>query len=65
VDPPEGAFRCQAKIRYNAQPADAEARRLPGNRLQVEFAHPLYGIAPGQAVVCYDDDRVLGGGWIE
>ncbi|MHB9068346.1 MAG: aminomethyltransferase beta-barrel domain-containing protein, partial [Pirellulaceae bacterium] len=30
-----------------------------------EFDECCYGIAPGQAVVCYDGDRVLGGGWIE
>jgi tRNA-uridine 2-sulfurtransferase len=33
--------------------------------LQVAFDRPCYGIAPGQAVVCYDGSRVLGGGWIE
>jgi tRNA-specific 2-thiouridylase len=38
---------------------------LPGNRLRVTFDEPRYGVAPGQAVVCYDGDRVLGGGWIE
>ena len=26
---------------------------------------PVHGVAPGQAAVCYDGDRVLGGGWIE
>ena len=29
------------------------------------FDEPCHGIAPGQAAVCYDGDRVLGGGWIE
>jgi tRNA-specific 2-thiouridylase len=38
---------------------------LPGGRLQAELAEPKHGIAPGQALVCYDGDRVLGGGWIE
>ena len=33
--------------------------------LQVSFDDPQYGVAPGQAVVCYDADQVLGGGWIE
>ena len=36
-----------------------------GERLSVRFDEPRYGVAPGQAVVCYDGDRVLGGGWIE
>jgi tRNA-specific 2-thiouridylase len=30
----------------------------------VEFDESQYGVAPGQAVVLYDDNRVLGGGWI-
>jgi tRNA-specific 2-thiouridylase len=65
VDPPTGAFRCQAKIRYNAQAAPATAEVLPEGRLRVQFDEPCYGVAAGQAVVCYDQDCVLGGGWIE
>jgi tRNA-uridine 2-sulfurtransferase len=30
----------------------------------VRFAHPEYGVAPGQAAVLYDGNRLLGGGWI-
>jgi tRNA-specific 2-thiouridylase len=30
----------------------------------VQFSEPQYGVAPGQAVVFYEGDRVLGGGWI-
>ncbi len=63
--PREGPFRCQAKIRYNTPPAAATARLLAGRRLEVVFDAPCYGVAPGQAVVCYDGDRLLGGGWIE
>jgi tRNA-specific 2-thiouridylase len=65
VDPPTGAFSCQAKIRYNSAAAPATAEVLPGNRLTVVFDEPRFGVAPGQAVVCYDGERVLGGGWIE
>ena len=36
--------------------------RLDGGMLH--FANPEYGVAPGQAAVLYDGDRVLGGGWI-
>ena len=31
----------------------------------VRFEQPEYGVAPGQAAVLYEGDRVLGGGWIE
>jgi tRNA-specific 2-thiouridylase len=62
---PGETFRCTAKIRYNSQRVPAQAEVLAGNRLRVTFDEPRYGVAPGQAVVCYDGDRVLGGGWIE
>lgn len=65
VDVPSKAFRCQAKIRYNAQPVDAEVEVLPENRMRLAFPTPCYGVAPGQAVVCYDGETVLGGGWID
>jgi tRNA-specific 2-thiouridylase len=65
VDPPSGPFRCHAQIRYNAPAVLATAEVLRGRRLRVEFDEAPFGIAPGQAIVCYDDERVLGGGWIE
>ena len=65
VDLPRQPVRCQAQIRYNATAAAAVVEVLPGGRLAVAFDEPRYGVAPGQAVVCYDGPRVLGGGWIE
>jgi tRNA-specific 2-thiouridylase len=65
VDPPAGEFRCHAKIRYNSPARAATAELLPDNRLEVRFDQPLNGIAPGQAVVLYDNETVLGGGWIQ
>ena len=65
TDPPAGPFPCQAKIRYNTPPSAATAELLANNRLHVILAEPRHGVAPGQAVVLYDGDRVLGGGWIE
>lgn len=65
TDPPRGMIRCQAKIRYNGQPAWALAEIQEDGRLRVEFEQPRFGVAPGQAVVLYEGDRVLGGGWIE
>ena len=55
---------CTARIRYNAAPVPARVR-LGGDRLEVLFEDPQAAVAPGQAVVCYDEDLVLGGGWIE
>jgi tRNA-specific 2-thiouridylase len=65
VDPPAGTFHCAAKIRYNTPPAAATAEVLGDGRLHVSFEEPRHGVAPGQAVVLYDGDVVLGGGWIE
>ncbi len=53
-----------AKIRYRNEPSPAEVRFTDEDRIQVEFEEPQYGVAPGQAVVLYDNNRVLGGGWI-
>jgi tRNA-specific 2-thiouridylase len=58
-------MRCQAKIRYNADPQPAVARLTPGGGLRVDFDNPQTAITPGQAVVLYDNDIVLGGGWID
>ncbi len=49
-----------AKVRSLAKPVPA---RLDGEWLHFEM--PEFGVAPGQAAVLYDGDRVLGGGWIE
>ncbi|MBC6440405.1 MAG: tRNA 2-thiouridine(34) synthase MnmA [Rhodospirillales bacterium] len=63
--PPADGIDCQVKLR-SAQPA-LEARVFPldGGRALVELLAPAEAIAPGQACVMYDGDRVLGGGWIE
>ncbi len=65
TDPPEGPIRCQVQIRYNSDSVAATVEPLPKNRLRVQFDRPCYGVAPGQAAVCYQDHRVLGGGWID
>jgi len=65
ADPPAGPFRCLVKIRYNSRRVPATAEILPSARLKIEFDEPQFGVAPGQAVVCYDAEQLLGGGWIE
>ena len=65
VDPPTNSFACAAQIRYNSAAQSATAEVLPDDRLKVAFDEPVHGVAPGQAVVIYDGERVLGGGWIE
>jgi tRNA-specific 2-thiouridylase len=63
--PPAGPLACRAKIRYRHAPAAATVTALPDGRAGVDFAEPQSAVTPGQAVVFYDGERVLGGGWIE
>jgi tRNA-specific 2-thiouridylase len=65
IDLPATRFRCEAQTRYNSSPVAATVTPLPEARMHVAFDQPCYGVAPGQAVVCYEQQRVLGGGWIE
>jgi tRNA-specific 2-thiouridylase len=65
VDPPEGPLRCAVKIRYNSRRVPATVEPLPGGRLRCRFDQPQFGVAPGQAVVCYVGEQVACGGWIE
>ncbi len=54
------------KYRYNGPPRPGHARLdIEADMLHVRFDEPAESVAPGQAIVCYDGDRVLGGGWIE
>ena len=64
IDSPAEVMRCSAQIRYRHAAAPAEVTRLSDDTIRVDFDEPQYGVAPGQAVVLYEGDRVLGGGWI-
>ena len=57
--------KCEAKIRYNHQPQPASVTMSGADEFVVKFDAPQAAITPGQAVVLYDGDIVLGGGWIE
>ncbi|MBI3412347.1 MAG: tRNA 2-thiouridine(34) synthase MnmA [Planctomycetes bacterium] len=65
IDRPTTGFRCEAKIRYRHTAAPALVEVNGDDGAVVRFAEPQSAITPGQAVVFYDGDRVLGGGWIE
>ena len=57
-------LQVQAKVRYQARPADAVLTPVDGGRVRVDFAEPQRSVTPGQAVVFYDGDLVVGGGVI-
>jgi tRNA-specific 2-thiouridylase len=64
---PEGPVpaRCMAQIRAQHRAVSAQVWALEGGRAKVVFDVPQPAIAPGQVVTVYEDELVLGGGWIE
>lgn len=64
IDPPYEWEDCLVKVRYNSQPTPGKVRATGDDALEVEFDEPLDAVTPGQAVVCYHGDQVIGGGWI-
>jgi len=64
AEPPAEPFRAQVKIRY-MQPARPATVTPMDGKAQIEFDEPVRAVAPGQAGVFYDDEMLLGGGWIE
>jgi tRNA-uridine 2-sulfurtransferase len=61
---PSASIDVQARVRSRMADVAATITRMDGDRARVRFAQKLRGIAPGQAVVFYDNDLCLGGGWI-
>ncbi len=57
-------FRATAKIRYLHRDAPVTVVRGSSDTAVVTFDEPQRAVTPGQAVVFYDDEVVLGGGWI-
>ena len=58
------AMKVKAKIRYSAKESDAEISPLADGRVFVKFNQPQRAITPGQSVVFYDEDIIVGGGII-
>jgi tRNA-specific 2-thiouridylase len=53
------------QVRYNSKPAAVKKVEETGDRWRIELEEPLYGVAPGQSAVLYNDDIMLAGGVIE
>jgi len=53
-----------AKVRYRQKEESATVEQITEDRLRVTFDHPQKAVAPGQAVVFYDGDIVVGGATI-
>ena len=63
--PPSSGTHVTARIRHRHQEAPATLTPLPDDRVRVSFDEPQYAVAPGQAVVMYQGETVIGGGWID
>ncbi len=56
-------FKASVKIRYRSKKIECNVKII--DRIaHIELNEPVYGIAPSQAAVFYDDEKLLGGGWI-
>ena len=64
-DTPSGWLPVSAQIRHRHRAAPGRVRALDGDCAEFVFDTPQPAITPGQAVVFYDGDLVIGGGWID
>jgi len=68
IEIPHDGLDVMVKLRSVSKPSPARLHNNAYGTAQIHLQNPQYGIAPGQAGVCYGvddmDDRVLGGGWI-
>ena len=62
---PSDWLRVSAQIRHRHRAAGGRVRALDDHRAEFEFDGPQAAVTPGQAVVFYEEDLVVGGGWIE
>ena len=65
IEPSEDWIECTAQVRAHGEPLAAQVRSVDKDRIEVEFTQHQEAAAAGQAVVCYEDDLVLCGGWID
>ena len=65
LDEPSTARRVTAQIRHRHQAAPGAVRSLGNGHAELVFDAPQIAVTPGQAVVFYEGDIVVGGGWID
>lgn len=64
IDEPESPVRVWAKTRYSQKEAEAMLTPIGNNEVMIEYTEPQAFVTPGQSVVFYDGDVVIGGGII-
>lgn len=65
ISPPNTALKIKAKIRYKDEESPATLFPIESGSVKITFDSPKRAITPGQSVVFYEDERLLGGGIIE
>ena len=63
-EPPSCGTHVTAQVRYRQKPVMATLEEVSPETLRVRFAEPVFSVTPGQSLVLYDGDFVLGGGVI-
>ncbi len=61
----ETSIKAEARIRYLHQPSQATVIPLNEDKVKVKFDSPQRAVTPGQAVVFYNGEEIIGGGTIE
>jgi tRNA-specific 2-thiouridylase len=64
IPQPEDEMRVRVKIRHRHEPALATLRMTSADEVEACFDEPQRAVTPGQAAVFYDEEEVVGGGWI-
>ena len=57
-------IKARAQVRYRHMAATGQLEVMSSDRVRFMFDEPQWAITPGQALVCYEEERVIGGGWI-
>jgi tRNA-specific 2-thiouridylase len=65
IDVPQAGDTVQAQIRHRGRIARATVLQADDQQVELTLDEPLAAITPGQSLVLYDGDRLLGGGFIE
>jgi len=65
ADAPRAGGTVQVRVRHRAPLVEATVERVEGTEIELALSAPISAIAPGQSLVLYDGERVLGGGFIE
>ena len=65
IEIPQETIEVSARIRYNSPEVKAYLTPIDKDTVRVEFAEPQKSVTPGQSVVLYDGDVVLGGAIID